>query len=461
VTVQNGHLAINGQRVTFFAVNFDFQAILSLINVKQTSTGKTRVLDVAQCAVFETQILNLVNAGIRAVRIHGMDNCGEPNIFASGTTRAFDPVSLQALDYFISRLEAHGLHYVLDLHYTRQLTAADQPPWACPLFQECTTDSFLGSPVGLMSPWMWFDDGLMALTREYVANLLGHVNQYTQLPIGRGTGLLAVVLENEQSISKTASWGYPAHPQLNAAFTSDTAAWCQANNIPTNKFGGPQHAQYAAWKETQILGAYATYVRTLTPALVIADTYFGNGPYSQLVSIATVGDCVDSHFYSRYSPSDTNGFLTGQTATDARSRFAAVLAGAGFGKPQFVTEWGPVGQYKPLSQDPPAERSQVLAAAVNTAIAQDVDFIALYSYAHSNVFSEGSPYWAPDVYDFRIDPVLMYGLQSQAARFHDLSLRPTSSVTVTPTGGIYGAYGPYNDAALYQIPAGQKVVIQQ
>jgi hypothetical protein len=137
--------------------------------------------------------------------------------------------------------------------------------------------------------------------------------------------------------------------------------------------------------------------------------------------------------------------------------------------PQFVTEWGPVCQYRPNVQDPPAERSQVLAAVVRAAIAQDVDFLALYSWAHSPVFSEGSPYWRPVVYDFRVDPVITAGLPAQVAAFHDLTLRANlPTVTVAPSlygtmttnaagQAIYQQYGPYTDPALYAVPAGTKV----
>ena len=86
----------------------------------------------------------------------------------------------------------------------------------------------------------------------------------------------------------------------------------------------------------------------------------------------------------------------------------------------------------------------------------------------------------------RVDPVMASGLPSHAAWFHDLSLRPSatitpnltgvsgapSTVTFTPTAGVYGAtvtnaagqsayeqYGPYTDPALYSVPAGTKVQV--
>ena len=73
VTVSNGHLAVNGQRVTFFGVNYDFQAILSLLNPMEVNSERVVQIDPSQEAVFAAQLNNLVACGIRAVRIHGLD----------------------------------------------------------------------------------------------------------------------------------------------------------------------------------------------------------------------------------------------------------------------------------------------------------------------------------------------------------------------------------------------------
>src|SRR5262249_7258581 len=156
------------------------------------------------------------------------------------------------------------------------------------------------------------------------------VNQFTGTKIGSSPGLMAVGLENEQSLSKVAPWSFNAHPQLNAVFDADFANWCATQNIAVARAGSIQHSQYAAWKETQVLGAYAPLVRRLPPAIVVAANYLGTGPSSMLVPLAAVGDAIDAHFYSYYPPNDPgNGFLCGQAASTSgsaggRSRFAAV-----------------------------------------------------------------------------------------------------------------------------------------
>jgi len=508
VTVQNGHLAVGSQRCTFFGVNVDNWAILGMVTMHN---GQPQ-LDPDCTELVAAQLDNLVNAGVRAVRIHGLDTFRGCNLFccANGpqtTTRQLDPVSLQALGWFFDACGQRNIRIVLTLHYMRQLLPSDVPAWTCPTFVECTTSSYLGYPAGCMHPWMWFDPGLMQLQAEFNQQLLRWVNPYTNLALGDDPTLMAVILQNEHSLAKDDPWSYTSHPVLNGLFDVAATAWCQANNLSLNQFGALQHAQFCADTETAVLGAQTANVRSLTHALVIAGTYYGDAPYSSLVAPAAVGDVVDFHFYSRSSPSDTNGFLCGlvspasaasagtagadasaaspSTAASARSRFAAVAAGCAWnGKPQICSEWGPVAQGLGNPPDPPAERSQVLAAVVKAAIAQDLDAVFLYSWLHSKVQGEGSPYWAPTVYDFRVDPVLTEGFPSQAAAFHDLTLRPLSTgsqqatlttsttVSVTPTDGKYGAMvqnaagqmvyerqGPFTDAALYAFPAGTKVEV--
>jgi hypothetical protein len=503
VSVQNGHLAVNGQRVTFFGCGVDFSAILGLCNNVEVNGVWTTEFSPAQQSVFQEQVANLAAIGIRAVRIHGLDNEGMPNIFASAngvttSTTRFCSGAVQALDYFLYLLEQAQIRYVIELHYTRQLLPTDQPlqvtaAAVSALATECVTTSYGGAPIGTMIPWVALDPvTLQPLQMAYDAAILTHVNQYTGVAIGQSSALMAVQLENECSLVKNGGWGEPTNtPVLAAAVTASMADWCTAQGFTkSNQFGAAQHAQYWASVETAWLGARAANVRTLTHALIIPNTFYGDGPYAMLQSSLAVGDCLDAHFYSRYSSTDSNGFQngrTGQTSPDARTRFSAVLAGCSWtapaiaagtaganagGKPLFVTEYGPQGQYQPFPLDPPAELGMDPLVATWQAIWQDVDALFFYSYAHAAIFSEGSPYQGVGPYDLRFVDPWMRAMRGCADLFHDLSLRPTTSVTVSPTGGMYGSqvtnaagqsvfeqYGPYTDPALYAIPAGTKVQV--
>jgi len=242
VTVQNGHLAVGQQRATFFGVNVDNWAILGMV----TMQNGLPALNTNSTQLVAAQLDNLVNAGVRAVRIHGLDCFTGCNLFCCGNgpqtgSRQLDPISLQALGWFFNACGQRNLRIVLTLHYQRVLKPADVPSWACSTFVECTSQSYLGNPVGCMHPWMWFDAGLMQLQAEFNQQLLRWVNPYTNLALGDDPTLMAVILQNEHSLAKDNPWSFTAHPVLNGLFNTATAAWCQANGVVANKFGNAQH----------------------------------------------------------------------------------------------------------------------------------------------------------------------------------------------------------------------------
>jgi hypothetical protein len=245
VTVQNGHLAVKVpasappspqsgvgtagtdqyQRVTFFGVNVDNWAILGMVTMHN---GQPQ-LDPNCTALVAAQLDNLVNAGVRAVRIHGLDTFRGCNLFccANGPqtrTRQLDPVSLQALGWFFNACGQRNIRIVLTLHYMRQLLPSDVPAWACPTFAECATSSYLGYPAGCMHPWMWFDPGLMQLQAEFNQQLLRWVNPYTNQALGDDPTLMAVILHNEHSLAKDDPWSYTSHPVLNGLFDAAATA---------------------------------------------------------------------------------------------------------------------------------------------------------------------------------------------------------------------------------------------
>jgi hypothetical protein len=486
VGVANGHLSLGGSRVAFFGVNVDWWALASCLQWN----GKAVVIDAGQQAAITAQLDNLVNAGVRAIRIHNLDCANGSNIFCAGngpmtSTRSLDPMSVQALGWFVSQCKARNLRIVLTINHARTLQPAtssnngDLPPWPCACFAECVANK------GNMHPWKWFetDGGLTALEAEYAANLLA-VPLSDGTPLGKSPVLLAVVLQNEHSVVKDFSFSSP-YPVLQGLLTASQQAFAAAQNPPVKWVGTytlnkTLIQQWLAGVETSFLTKQLANIRTLTPALVITDTYYGDGPWSMFPGM-NIGDVIDEHFYSRYATTDTNGFLSGQSAMSARSRFAAVLAGGACatstgasatvlsngGKPQFVTEWGPVLQQPPFPRDPDSERASVMKAMVQAAIAQDVDAVFLYSWAHAPIFPDGSPYSKLGSYDFRDDTVLLAGFPSHVAWFHDLTMRPTSATAVSPTNGLNGAgtgsayqlFGPYTDPALYALPAGQKATV--
>jgi hypothetical protein len=432
-------------------------------NLKLSAAGQSAV---------DAALDNLVNAGIRVVRINDFDGGLSCNIFSAGnaaqsTTRTLDPAALNALGWFLFACKQRNIRVMLTLHELRALQSADLPSWACPTFAECLATHSGQGPLGTMHPWFWVDAGLVQLQNEFASQLLGWANPWTGMPIGKDPVLLAVTLQNEHSLVKNGP--FFAGPIFQQLLQANEQAYCTANGIAWKGQYSLTKAQIQHWLsqlETTVLQAQAAYVRTLTPALVIAGTFYGDGPYAQLIGPCAAGDVCDGHFYSRYAPTDPNGFLGGRTAADLRSKFSAVLAGCSYGgQPLVCSEFGFVSQAT-TQLDPAVEQSQDLEAAVRSLVNQDCSVACLYAWGWHPLFND--QYHPQGVYDSRVNATLLRGFQSLTDWFHDLSLRPTTSLAVAPTNGLYGAgtgtayqaYGPFTDPALYAVPATQKVVIQ-
>jgi len=501
VVVANGHLSVAGQRALFPACNWDNWAVLGLVGL---SGGKETGTLNPTYQTFVQQHLNNVSAqGFRAIRIHGLDTFSGGNLFSiptNTTTLSLDPNALQALAWFINQARTQrNLRVAITVHYNRQLTTQDAATitannggTAPAGLNETMANGYLACGPGGLWPWKLPPLGFtwtQQLEIAYEQQLFSYVSPYDNVPLGQLIDFL--ITENEHSWGKEIPWGGFGNgtefPALTAAYASAWNAWLSANNITTPN--AVNRAQFAAYCDVQLAQAEYTRLKVLCPnALIITSTYFGNAPYPMLAGMM-VGDIMDCHCYSRGAATDTNGFLSGRvgvTPADPRSRFAAILAGCSVspasaaaagtaganttsaGKPQSCTEWAGVGQYGGGTLDPPSEQAQDLGAAYQAAITQDVDFIALYSYASTVIQGEGSPYWKPSVYDQRINAPLLSGAQWWNAQFTNLAARNAPTVTVTKTSGTFGSYsatgayslyGPFTDPALYAVPANQKVLL--
>jgi hypothetical protein len=467
VTVVKGQLVRGTTPVLFGGVNADFSAICGLLNPK----AGTMAMDPAQEAVVAAQVANMKRAHFSFCRIHGIDLTYSP-IFAAGSTTALDPVKVQALSYFIMLLEQAGISYSLDLHYGRVCVPADAPGTTDPLFLECVSSAFTSQQMGEVLPWAAYPGVLQTLQAQFVTQVLTAVNPYTNVPIGYGPGLVFVGITNERGLTFTATWGYSAHPQLQAAFAADSAAFWASYGI--TKPGAQEHVQYAIYREAAWLAPMVAVARANSHALIVTSNHFGAGPYSMFANQIAMGDIVDQHCYS-YEEATENGlpswnkFLVDARTTDKRSRFAARIAGGGWGPPQAVTEYGFVTQYRVNGknlQDPNHERCLGMASGTHAMVVQGVQIAAMYSWMHSEIFSEGSPYGTyNDPYDGRFDEVMCVGVQEQMDKFHNPALRGVAPVVSVPaTYGMLGneqaILGPDTDPALRLIDPACRVSIQ-
>jgi hypothetical protein len=470
VVVQNGHLTVGGQRAVFFGVNFDASAIWGLLN---PGPGGAYALDPNQEAVYAAEIARMKQAGVDCVRILGLTASNINPIFLPGSGTKLDPAKVSAFKWFLGQLGQQGIRYLIALDDYRVIFPADLPANASSLAQEAVTQSWGGNPVGRLTPWDIYDPTLLGLKLA--------LDQAIVQLVANDPACVGYELDNEDPVAKDCPWGFPANcPLLQAAFVADATGWANANCGGLNGFGAQQHNQYFAAAYGKKTQARIANLRQFTQAVLIENTYFGNGSYAMLAPMIAQTDpqtAISTHFYTRGPPTDTNGFLNGrvgQTPPDPSSRFTAVLAGCNWVRadgskiPLLVTELGPQFQSNPSVLDPPLELVVDLPSATWQAAWQDADAIFPYSWAAYAIWAGGvSSKSGP--YDLRNNAQYVRAMRGCGDVFHDLSLRPTAAQTITiaPTNGLYGSagtpyliYGPYTDPALYAVPAGTKVLMQ-
>jgi len=110
-----------------------------------------------------------------------------PNIFGNAEgTRAFSAESMRQLDYLITRCKERGIYIFLDFLVHRDFTAADgvfDPP-----------PDLGGKQAG------FFSRKLIDLQKEYIANLLNHVNQFTGIAYKDEPAIAASEFINESTV---------------------------------------------------------------------------------------------------------------------------------------------------------------------------------------------------------------------------------------------------------------------
>ena len=207
VTVRDGHfvLAGSGERIRFLGVALTFAAAFPEPEVAHTMAQR------------------FARLGINAVRIHYIDGgnagrFGRHSIWdpAFPTEARLDPAQLARLDTLLAELRGQGIYYNLNLKVGRIFGREDGLP-----------DDYLGSAPSkqITKSFDLVDPKLIALQHAYAAALLSHVNPHTGLAYARDPALLAVELNNENSII------LPNHP------LDEAVGWPE----------GPGTAMRAAW----------------------------------------------------------------------------------------------------------------------------------------------------------------------------------------------------------------------
>jgi hypothetical protein len=173
VSVSGSNFVVNGQPYRFWGVNITSGACFPLQS--QASAIAARA----------------AKMGINLVRFHHVDNPWSGNdgsLFVGGqSTRTLNPLTLNRLDYLIYQLKRHGIYTNMNLNVSRTFNSLDGV---------ANADSLLEFAKGVTV----FDPQLIALQKEYAAQLLGHVNPYTGIKLAQDPALAMVEMINENSL---------------------------------------------------------------------------------------------------------------------------------------------------------------------------------------------------------------------------------------------------------------------
>lgn len=213
ITVRDGHFIVSGtgERIRFLGVALTFAAAFPEPDVAHAMAQR------------------LARLGINAVRIHYIDGgtagrFGRHSIWdpAFPTEPRLDPAQLARLDRLLVELRDQGIYYNLNLKVGRVFGREDG-----------LAEGYLGTPESrqITKSFDLVDPRLIALQHRYAEDLLSHVNPLTGLTYARDPAVLAIELNNENSlilpnhpIDEAAGW--PAGPA--AAMRATWNRWLAA-----------------------------------------------------------------------------------------------------------------------------------------------------------------------------------------------------------------------------------------
>lgn len=233
----------------------------------------------------------LAALGFNMVRMHHIDGPSPRGVLARNRTSDpatwLDPERTDRLDFFLSRLKAHGLYLFLEVATEREFQAVDG------------VSNPGGLPNGHKSAPMWEDDWNDAYLRWFEA-FWGRVNPYTKLRYADDPFVGMVELANEHTILLT--WGMglenlpPAHL---AALDQKWNAWLRTR-YPNDA------ALAAAWEGSSYPGlrpGESLGVGPIAPATVAREPRFpalmGRWPKQRARDLYTFYAELELGFYKR------------------------------------------------------------------------------------------------------------------------------------------------------------------
>jgi len=171
---ENSHLATTEGRIRFWGVNICFGADFPTHDHAEKIAAR------------------MAKYGINMVRFHHLDMFATPDGIWTSVypDRVLDPVQLDKLDYFISRLKENGIYTDLNLLVSRPFHPGTELHPDINLIDDWKTRAVLG----------FFDQDVLGLQKQYAHDLLTHVNPYTENAYINEAAVAFIEVNNENGL---------------------------------------------------------------------------------------------------------------------------------------------------------------------------------------------------------------------------------------------------------------------
>ena len=283
--------------------------------------------------VVPAQARRMAQLGYNLMRIHHHDSAWVvPNVFGdrATSTRALDPESLAALDWWIKCLRDEGVYVWLDVEVGRTIFEKDGPVAG---MGEIAKDK------GRVAGYSYLNADVQRLMLDFQREYLGHVNPHTGLAYKDDPAIAFILLTNENDV--THHFGNLFLPDKNrphhgGLFMAGSKAFAREHGLPEDQtwrsWGGGPAMLYLADVEHRFNAAFLGDFRAMGGRALAATTNsWGNCPLGSLASLMD-GDVVDVH---SYGVPEFLGVDPRYEANYAQWIGAAQVAG----RPLTITEW--------------------------------------------------------------------------------------------------------------------------
>lgn len=416
---------------------------------KDNTTARFWGTNITANALFRTpkkeiqnQAKRLSKLGFNLVRLHHHDSPWvNPNIFGDRnkreSTRALDPVALDAIDHWIAALKAEGIYIWLDIHVERPHALGDDIADFDELKKTKQSES-------TAKGYMYVNESMQARWREFTRQYLEHVNGQTGLAYKDDPAIIAVLLTNENDLTHhfgnalLQDKNVPAHTKR---YLAKSKAFAQRHGLNANETWrswqfGPSKLLLSDL-EREFNQMAIGHVRSLGYRGLIATTNSWGGMSLAGHPSLTIGDLIDVHSY------DNSDFLNADPRAKSNS-IHWISAGQVHDYPLSVTEWN-------ISPFPAYDRSALPLFVAGMGAFQQWDALMQYAYTQRPANRVGRP----DNWQLINDTAMLAQMPAAALLYRRGDAAPAKQTYVfapSQEDMFYNKITPATSAALRTLP---------